>query len=245
MSQLRISPVAYQPHMVIVHPDKLGQCLILRMPEFLSTADDSHNAHPANIMWEEIQTESVLQYRWGEQDHVKRRWSLDLAGRVAAGDDELTFEVTMQNIGDHPLKGGAHLFCLQAGAHQDFQDYQGGRTFVRFDDRWTSVNEMVGGVFEEHRMTGFQSQRDGVIGNIMAKVSSQGQWVLGIAINQDGGVSSNHQIWPSCIHANPKWRTLSAGQEEVVRGKVYFFQGGLDQLYDRYCRDFAQGTIDA
>jgi hypothetical protein len=241
MAQLYVSPVAYQSHMVIVHPDKLGQSLILRMPEFITTADGSRRGHPANIVWDEVQTRSELQYRWDEPDHVKRQWSLDLSGQAEAGDDELSFQVTMHNIGDQPLDRGAHLFCLQAGAHQDFQDYDGERTFVRLADRWASVNEMVGGVFEEHRMTGFQSQRDGVIGNIMAKVSSGSEWVLGIAINQDGGVSSNHQIWPSCIHANPKWPLLSPDEQEVVRGKVYFFQGGLDELYDRYRRDFAEG----
>jgi hypothetical protein len=245
MATLQISPVAYQPHFVIVHPDKLGQCIILRIPEFIKSADGLLQGHPANIVWEQGESKSQLQYHWGETDAVKQQWGLDLSGQVTAGEDELTFEVTMHNLSDMPNNSGANLFCMQAGGHLDFQDYDGHRTFVRMPDRWVSVNEMQNGKFEDHRMCGYQQKRDGIAHSLIAKVSTGGDWVLGIALNQEGGVSCNHQPWPSCIHANPVWATLAPGESETARGKVYFFRGesgnqsgGLEELYHRYHKDF-------
>ena len=231
MALLQISPIAYQPHIVIVHPKKLGQCVILRMPECVRTADGSRTGHPANIVWD------GLRYRWDESDEVKQQWGADMTGEVRPGDDELSFEVTMRNIGDKPHDGGPFLFCMQAGGHLDFQDYHGERTFVHMGDRWSSVNEMQQGEFEDHRMCGYQRQRDGIAHSLMARVNTEGDWVLGIALDQDGGVSSNHQPWPSCIHANPVWPMVEPGETATARGKVYFFRGEIEELYDRYRED--------
>ena len=151
----------------------------------------------------------------------------------------MEFEVTTRNLSAEPHRHGPYLFCLQAGAHLDFQDYDGKRTFVRRAVEWVSVHEMQNGVFEDHRMCGYQTERDGVAGNLMAKVSSGGrEWVLGIALNQNGGVSSNHMPWPSCIHANPAWPMVDPGESATAHGKVYFFRGEIEELYDRYRADF-------
>ena len=238
MTQLRIAPVPYQPHLMVVHPDKLGQSLVLRIPEFISS-DGSRTAHPAHVIWDEIQPQTELRYRWDEPDEVKRDWATDFTAHIHAGDDEVTFEVTTRNLGDQPHAHGPYLFCLQAGAHLDFQDYNGERTFVRLPDRWASVYEMQSGRFEEHRMCGYQRKRDGIVGSVMAKVSTGGDWVLAIALDQDGGVSSNHQPWPSCIHANPAWPPIAPGDSATACGKIYFFRtGGLEALDQHYRADF-------
>ena len=47
-----------------------------------------------------------------------------------------------------------------------------------------------------------------------------------------------HQIWPSCIHANPEWGDLNPGEERRACGKVYYFEGTKDELFSRYQSDF-------
>jgi hypothetical protein len=86
-------------------------------------------------------------------------------------------------------------------------------------------------------MRGYQRRRDGIAHSLMAKVNVDNDWVLSIALDHDGGVSSNHQPWPSCIHANPVWPMVEPGETATARGKVYFFRGEIEELYDRYRED--------
>ena len=253
MSRLRISPVAFQPHVSITCPELLGSSLVLRIPEFVKLPDGSSTCAPANVVWEHLVAESHLRYRWDEDETVKRHWATDFLGEVQADQGRISFDVTMRNAGDVPQPWGVFLFCLQAGACRSFQDHDGLRTFVRLQDRWATVNEMQNGVFENHRMCTYPVWAGGVVHNLMAKVSSDGQWVLALAIDRPGWVSCNHQQWPSCIHANPVWgdvpsgarlgprisgSPLPPGESVTTRGKVYLLRGDLDVVYARYNRDF-------
>lgn len=238
MSSIHLSHVAYQPHAVITHELMLGSSLLLRLPEFVRSADGADMAHPGRVTWETLEPDFHLRFQWDESTAVKRRWGADFSGEVRAGDDAVAFEVTMQNVGDAPHGHGLYLFCLAAGGNPAFQDYEGQRTFVRLAHRWTSVHDLVAGRFEEHRICGFGREDSGIACNMMAKTSRDGRWALAIALDQPGRVSSNHQIWPSCIHANPIWPRLAPGESATARGRVYLMRGGLDQVYQRYLHDF-------
>lgn len=240
MAVLRVSHVPHQSHVVITHPEVLGSSLVLRIPESVKSPDEADVRCPGNVVWEEVSRETHLRYHWDEDEAVKAAMATDFSGEVRSGDDEITFDVTMRNAGDRAQGFGVFLFCLQAGANHRFHDHDGVRTFVRLADRWVTVNEMQGGVFEDHRMCGYATGggEGEVAHNLMAKTGDGSDWVLGMALDQPGHVSCNHQMWPSCIHANPKWRELAPGESETAHGKVYYFRGDLDMLYERYRRDF-------
>lgn len=253
MAALRVSGVASRPHLAITHPQLADGSLVLRMPEFVKSPDGSETLTPEKVVWEQVVEQTHLRYHWAESAALKRKWATDFSGELRAGDDELAFEVTMHNAGDVPQPWGVFLFCLQAGGCPAFQDYDGVRTFVRLGDRWASVNEMQGGVFEDHRMCVFPVAGGGVAHNLMAKVSADGRMVLSIAIDRPGWVSCNHQPWPSCIHTNPVWGDLPAdtsagprnsggplapGASVTAHGKVYLCRDGLDAVYERYLSDF-------
>ena len=74
----------------------------------------------------------------------------------------------------------------------------------------------------------------------MAKRSTAG-FMLAIALDRCSSVTGNFNTWPSCIHANPAWGTLEPGEEAMVRGKIYFFAGTLEDVSERYVRDFEAG----
>ena len=253
MAAVRISGVAYQPHVALTHPQLLGGSLVLRIPEYVKSPDGSANCCPGQVVWEQVAGEAHLRYRWDEAEAAKRKWATDFCGQVRAGEDAVAFEVTMRNAGAVPQPWGVFLFCLQAGACSVFQDYDGVRTFVRLADRWATVNQMQAGVFADHRMCVYPVGDGGVAHNLMAKVGTDGQWVLAMAIDRPGWVSCNHQQWPSCIHANPVWGDLPAGTcadpgtsgsalppgaSVTCHGKVYLCRGSLDAVYERYASDF-------
>ncbi len=72
---------------------------------------------------------------------------------------------------------------------------------------------------------------------LMVKRSTTG-FILAMALDRCAGVSGNFNPWPSCLHANPDWGIIQPGEEATVRGKVYFFRGTLEDVLDRYVRDF-------
>lgn len=236
MTELRISPVAYQSHVTITNTEFLGNSLVFRIPEFVKR-NDGRSLCPGMVEWEVVEPEQHLRYRWAEEDAVKAEYGTDFSGDVHAGDGQVSFEVTMTNLGTETQRFGPSLFCLQAGAVTVFHDFKGKRTFVRKDGRWVSVHEMQAAVFEEHRMCGYDVGRE-VDHNLMAKVASDGAWVLGLALAGGKHVSCNHQLWPSCIHANPDWSHVGPGESDTVRGNVYYFEGDLDALYERFREDF-------
>ena len=162
---------------------------------------------------------------------------------MEAKKDEVSFEVSMRNIGNIPKSGGVHLFCLQTGGIVRFHDFEGVNTFVLVEDRWVSVKEMIAGKFPSHRMCGFKvvsglpQQGKEVTGRLMAK-EGKDNWILAIALDIGYSLSCNHQIWPSCIHANPVWSELAPGKEQTAHGKVYYFRGSREELLERYKTDF-------
>ena len=240
---LRISYVAFQPHLVITHPLVLGQCLIFRIPEFVTNPLTKSVIQPGHVVWQEIERETRLVYRWDAPEETRLASETDFRGEAEAGDGHVTFQVTMKRLGTHTHAGGVHLFCLQAGGAGQFHDYEGTRTFIRHGDRWRSVNDMINGQFASHRMCGFTCTENAcgpgqTSAGIMCKTSNDGDWVLGVALDECQSLSCNHQIWPSCIHANPRWHELAPGEEQTVHGRVYYLRGTLDDLMAAYAKDF-------
>lgn len=241
--QLKISYVAFQPHLVITNPELLGRSLILRIPEYVRDPLEKKGRCPGHVVWEEIEHTTRLRYRWAAPGPAKAAVGVDFRGEARASADEVVFQVTMKQIAEKANPDGVSLFCLQAGGCPQFHDYEGERTFIRQGGGWKPIHEMIGGKFEPHRMCSFEvnpatpNERQTTAG-LMGKVSKQGDFVLGIALDACGAVSCNHQIWPSCIHANPRWSALAQGVEQTVRGKVYYFKGSLEELDARYERDF-------
>ena len=243
---LRISYVAYQPHLVITNTQVLGQCLTLRIPEYVRDPTSGKGNCPGNVVWEEVERETRLCYRWDAPDETKAAFETDFWGEAEAVGDEVRFAVTMKRLGANTHDSGVSLFCLQAGGAGQFHDHDGTRAFVRQGDAWRSVNDMIDGQFLPHRMCSFSCTdatpaADEASARLMAKVSSDGGWVLGIALDACRSLSCNHQIWPSCIHANPAWNQLAPGEQQTVHGRLYYLRGTLDDVLAAYQRDFGAG----
>ena len=247
-----VSPVASQAYINITHqgiisePDIGMNSPILRIPEFVKRG--GKRRPPGYTDWEIVRMNKELRYRWAAPRKMKEAYGTDFWGSVKVEGDEVLFEVTDQNIGDEPAVGGLHLFCLQAGLVREFQDCEGRGTFVWVNDRFVSVHDLIGGHFPEHRMVGFRCVSDKpaakeVTRKLIVRRSEETGFVLALALDRCASVAGNYQPFPCCMHTNPDWGELHPGESATVRGKVYFFRGTLDQVLERYVRDFEQKEI--
>ena len=153
---LGISSVPLQPHLVITHPSYLGSSLILRIPEYLKRKEDGKAHQPGAVSWETVEPDRHLRYRWGASAGEKAEAGIDFGAEAWSSEGEVRFEVTMHNTGRRTNTYELGLFCLQAGAYGQFHDHDGERTFLRCGTRWRTVNDLIGGRWEKHRMCSFQ-----------------------------------------------------------------------------------------
>lgn len=72
----------------------------------------------------------------------------------------------------------------------------------------------------------------------IATESTDGGKLVGIAWENTWKVMSNTQ--GPCIHADPVIPACAAGESASVRGKIYFFQGTAEELYERCRKDFGK-----
>ncbi len=233
MSSISLSYVSGQPHLVLTHRDWLGASIVCRLPEFVRSRDQRERIFPGDVETEMVRPGVEIRYRWAAPDQVKRRLQTDFHGHAWVEDDVVRFELAGSVVGPEPGEPGLYLVCLQCGQHMAMQDQPATRTYLRSGGRWRTVAECVGSAgLPDHRMFGSGNPPVELDRVLMARVTENG-WVVGIGIDGPGSVSSNHQPWPSCIHANPAWPTLGAGEEATVRGVIHWFQGTLDELWNK------------
>lgn len=221
-----ISPVAYRAQVTITNPDFINSpdigmgSPIFRIPEFVRR--DKARRPPGYTKWEIVQPDTELRYQWAPPEKIKKEFPSDFRGYLKVEDTQVRYEITYKNIGDDPASDGVSLFCLQAGTMREFHDLEQVNTFVWVNDRFVSLSE----------------NRQPTTRNLIVKRSAETGFVLAVATEPSSGVGGNPNIWPSCIHSNPDWGTLQPGEEATVHGAVYFFRGSLDDVMERYLRDF-------
>lgn len=213
-----------------------------RMPEYMYK-DEQTNTYqpPSGVVWDRQPDGRKLSLRCGLPETRKKELCLDFWGTITAGEDMVDFELTVKNVGPETWRSERMvLFCLQSKGVPMFFDYEAQRTFVRKGDRWITMNEIVSGKFESHRMCGVAVQQGGPAGaeRLAAKVSKDGKFVLGLATDIAASLSFNFQEVASCIHSNPSWGLLKPGEQKTAKGRIYLFAGTLEDLWKRYASDF-------
>lgn len=245
--RLHVSPVAFRSQITITHPGLIGPpdigmgSPIFRLPEFVRHA--GQRRPPGYTAWDIVEQEAELRFHWAAPREVKDQFATDFRGHLKVEGESVRYEITYTNTGDEPATDGVSLFCLQAGTMREFHDPDGLNTFVWGGDGFRSINELVGGRFNEHRMAGANyvesdPTESQTTRKLMVKRSKDPRFVLAVATDPCSGVGGNFNVWPSCIHSNPDWGVVGPGEEATVRGRVYFMRGGLDDVLACYVRDF-------
>jgi len=238
-------PVGDRAWFTFKHPQLGRRQWMFRMPEHMYYDEKAKRSHiPYGVRWEVQPDRTRLRFWCGLSEEKKRELCLDFWGQVVAHKDTIDYELRVKNVGDAKWRRmHMGLFCLQSGRAAGFLDYEAKRTFVRKDGRWITMNEVVKGEFKSHRMCGIGVRHKGKPGSerLAARVSEDGKFVLGIATDIATSLSFNFQNRIACLHSNPSWGLLKPGEATTAKGKIYLFQGTLDDLWELYCADFAPG----
>ena len=70
---------------------------------------------------------------------------------------------------------------------------------------------------------------------IVVRYNKESGWLLGYGWQDWLCVNANNPL--DCLHPTTRIGPLEAGGEKVIRGKIYLFQGTLDDVFERYDRD--------
>ena len=237
-----LRPRGNTPFMGFWHSVLPESSWVLRVTEYAYYDAESQRSIPArNVAWTVSPDHKSARFRWEAPEELKRKVALDFWGEYTAHGDYLDFTITGKNVGTATWdRARLSLVCLISGGAPPLIDYEAQRTFVRRGQKFVTMNEIVNGEFASHRMCGISVGRDGEhpVSRLAAKVSSDGKCVLGLAVDRAGLLSFNFQERTSCIHSNPTWPLLKPGEQATARGRAYLFQGTLDDLWQRYVRDF-------
>jgi hypothetical protein len=237
-----LRPQGDTPFLGLWHSDLPNSYWVLRVTEYAYFDPElDRNVSAQDVAWTVSPDRKAAQFQWNAAEDLKRRVGLDFWGEYTADSDHLDFSITGKNVGQEAWdRPRLSLVCLISGAAPGFIDYEAERTFVRRGEQFVTMNEIVGGEFAPHRMCGISvsSGGDQPVSRLAAKVSEDGKWVLGLAVDRAGSLSFNFQKRTSCIHSNPAWPLLQPGEEATARGRAYLLKGTLDDLWQRYSEDF-------
>ena len=231
----RIQPREDRSSVIIRHSDFPNGQWILLLPEYIYP-DEETDQEARQVRWESNAEQTHLTFHWNAPEELKKSTGLDFRGELTAYERTLDFSLTGKNVGSELWdQWRLALICLQSGGVPIFHDYYAHRTFAHQEGEFVSIHDIIEGKFADHRMTGVSQ-----VSRLAAKISEDGKWVLGLAVDTAQGLSFNFQNRMSCIHSNPSWAQPQPGEETTSRGKIYLLRGSLQDLWQAYQRDFEE-----
>ena len=235
-------------YLAVRHCKLPDEQFIVRAPEYANLYE-SVLLVPAKWEWTDAMT---LRMTWIAPLSVRRKHQVERSAIFRFGSDYIDIVATVRNGTNRAWNSERYdMFdVMSRNAPQFRHDPAGRRTFVYRTDQFVPV-----GTFPFRNLaktlTGSLSfaraaTKPGPLElteRLMAKVSVDGEWVLGIASDNAMGVSFNLNPGTACIHQNPHWGRLKAGERRSTHVRVYLLNSSLDKLLSRYRADF-RGTDD-
>jgi len=78
------------------------------------------------------------------------------------------------------------------------------------------------------------------LGGLIVRESTDGKWVAGIAWERFLSAQA-HNPW-ECMHLSVRIGPLEPNAERAIKGRIYLFEGGKEDLLKRYLRDFSDAN---
>ena len=238
-----VGPPGRTGYLAVRHRELPGEQFIIRAPEYANLYK-SLPLIPAEWQWID---KSTLRMTWTAEPSVRRKHQVERTAVFRFGTDFIDIVGTVQNGTDRDWSAERYeMFDVMARNAPRFRhDPAGRRTFVYRTDQFVHVGEFPIRNLAT-TLTGSLSlakdiARPGPLEmteRLMAKVSGDGEWVIGIASNNATGVSFNLNPGTACIHQNPHWGRLKAGERKSTHVRFYLFKGALEELLARYRADF-------
>ena len=181
-------------------------------------------------------------------------------------DEGVEIAATVWNTGDVAWDSSTSgLTCVVFSEAPNFFDEGGALTSIHVGGEFVTVAELVqrsglAGEAADEMMhatnvlrpedAGWNSakpKREIADLGLVVRSSEDGAHHVAVAWEDAFSVSYNlHDPRLNCIHSNPRFGALEPGEFVTVHGRIYFFSGTIDELYERFERDcHAKGTTPA
>ncbi len=256
---ISIHPRGDSPY-VDVHVEGLEGKVTLQMPELVSDRDHrlvyAFSNLEKGIQWQRQSGGEWLSY-W-------RQEGLAFYELVATPEsDGLRIDWTIKNLSSKTWFYSAGTVCMRSHEAPLFFDPTLERTYLHAEDRWIALQDVVRNpgnlwflppgkepcnlmrpLIEKGNWSVVDSiQPDEAI---MAILSSDGRWVLAQAWHEARYMISNTGLdrMYACTDVSPFLGDIAPGQTVRIRGKIYIFRGGLDDLVIQYKADLKNKKIN-
>lgn len=231
-------PANYRTYVFFNHGNLPQNWLLLALPEYVFRLPGEGPHHGDRVRW--AWENGGWTYTWEIAEDEKKRMLVDFKGRIVPCKDRILYELTAMNPGVEAWQTDQMLYAdLRCASATMFHDFDAVRTFVRKNEQFMTVLNASGGELQVNE------SGDSRVGNgpgpLMMRRSVDGNWMLGIVTDNAGYTVGNFASWIYCMHSNPVWERLKAGESKTIYGCIYLIRGGLDNLWERYREDFLIG----
>jgi hypothetical protein len=183
-------------------------------------------AEEAEIHWEEPDP-GVFRYAW------QRAGVLWYSVTARARDGVVEVEVKVKNLGTTAWPASLSFSCLQVGATPSFADYDGTRTMLLVDDRWTPITQLPrrdsprptlqlwylkGGARDLPFVEKFKATSSALPAGVIAVQSYDRSHVVALTADRPLFLFGNLEY--GCIHCCPNLGTVQPGQVGTATHKV-------------------------
>jgi len=229
------------------HEDLPGEQFIIRAPEYANLYK-SLLLIPARWTWLD---DSTLNMEWAAPREIQDEHQVARTAVFRFGNDFIDIVATVRNCSDRDWGSDRYdMFDVMTREAPLFRDDPAGeKTYVYRKDQFVPVGGFPIKDLKKNLMGSLSlaTNREApgelqITERLMAKVSDDGEWVLGIASDNAAGISFNLDPGTGCIHQNPSWGRLKAGEQRQTHIRVYLIRGTLDDLRKRYRDDFASAA---
>ena len=198
--------------------------------------------------------DQTLTWRPSEQPDAEANVSLDVPpaetgiefqGKLSLPKPgELLLRMKLKNASDHVIEEGHHTMLLTMPKDLGYDDPDGKYTFFHADIGWISLADLCARMDLQslHLPIRIGSNFNGltVIWNLVARVFPKHGYAIAIGLDRMNGYAfaSDHPDWGTGLLAGFRWGALmKPGESREAWMRLYFLQGGLEPIFQRFSRD--------
>jgi len=210
--------------------------LRLNIPEFHGTCDGMHFAIEQIFSWEHSDAHQKMHF---ELNTPPDEIGLEFKGDMEVVEDGVCeWTATVVNYHDNEIKAGHHTLSLNTSGAPGLDDETGERTYLYTDHGWQSISTLLNGDSSPTLRVGGAYNGHTVIWKVIALRGPEKTPTIAVALDKGYGFASRHSDWVDGLVVGLGWGLLRPKQKKTVRGRLYFLDGGLQELQEYYNKDF-------
>ena len=255
--RISVRPLAAGPddprHVALIRAPWMERAISFRFPETVATDRLEFIDHHREDMPSRVPSAPLAQvWRESEAGSLWFEWAVSgvkIGGRLTPNEEDVDLELWLENGRRGAVDVGFQLCPVLAGTA--FADASLERTWIHTGGAWKAMSATDRGKGRRelchYPVEGgpplsvgppWGASSDSVDAPVVAVTSPDGKYVFAIAWPRPRSVLSNADL--PCVHADPVLPKCPPRRRVHVRGKLYLFEGTLDDLLARVRRDIGE-----